>query len=79
LTALALVFTECVKLATYVTPLCASNGIVELFFGGGPTACAADDVLVGSTMDFIACSLFELMDASIFFGATTLLNLFILN
>ena len=61
LTAFALVLTECVKLATCEAPSCASNGNVVLFFGGGQTPCDDYDALVGLTMDFVACSISELM------------------
>ena len=47
------------KFATCETPLCASDGNVVLFFGGGQTAC--NGALVGSLMDFVTCSLSVLM------------------
>ena len=60
LTVLALVLTECVKLATCGTPLCASDGNVVFFLGGGTTSCNDDD-FVGFTMGIVACPLSELM------------------
>ena len=48
------------KLATCGTPLCASDGIVVFFLGGG-TVSRDDDDLVGFTMDFVSCPLSELM------------------
>ncbi len=50
---------ECVKLATCATPLCASDGNVVLFFGGGQTIC--DGALVGSLMDCVPSSISVLM------------------
>ena len=56
LTPLALVFTECVKLATCAAPSCASDGDVYLLLcGGGKTALVG--VLVGASTVFVTCSI----------------------